>query len=129
MGWEPSVDQTLNLYPDFDVLVSTEDLNLENSWQFILGVNDDISDEDVEALLGALNAAADKMRQDPELADSYGERQGYTDDTVSRVLEDESLPIDARPLDDEIRESLLADLTTAHEAGALTTEPSADVFR
>lgn len=92
-------------------------------------MSSEISDETVDRLLDALNATVDDLREDSELADEYGEQQGYTDDTVSTVLESGALPIDARPLDDASKESILSDLKLVFEAGDLQEEPSSSIFR
>lgn len=129
MGWEPSIQQTLAKYPDFEVLMTTEELEANDSWQFVLGISDQISDENVESLLKALDAVTDKMKADPELADKYGAMQGFTDDTVSRVLAGDSFPVDARPLEDSDLEPLLNDLLTIYANDGLEDEPTADLLR
>ncbi|WP_112469511.1 ABC transporter substrate-binding protein [Streptomyces triticisoli] len=129
MGWEPSVEQTLKKYPDMAVLLTSEELGVDNSWQFVLGISDQVSDKSVEGLLKALDATIDKLKSDPALADSYGAKQGYQDDTVSRVLKSGSLPMDAEPLNDAGRTSLMSDLKVIYKSGGLKKEPTTALLR
>lgn len=128
MGWEPAVTQTVTKYPDLKVVVTTKQLKTDTSWQFVLWVSDKVSNEEAPKLLEAIDAVTDKLRADPALADKYGKLQGYTDDTVSRVLANKSLPIDAKPLDDSLRASIMADLKTVYEGGGLKNAPTESVF-
>lgn len=129
MGWEPSVSQTLTKYDDMKILASASDLGINESKQFVLGVSSGVSDETVGRLVEALNATVEKMKGDAGFADKYGAEQGYTDDTVSRVLESGALPVKAAGLDDGSRESMLSDLKLIYESGGLQKEPTPSIFR
>lgn len=128
MGWEPSLFQATQKFPDLHTVLQVKDLTKATVWQFVVGVRDDIPAKAQSALISALKETAQWLDEHPQESDKYGPTQSYKKGFVESFLKNDQTYFEVNALDKTSIDSLKGDFQLLVDAGRLKAQPAESFF-
>lgn len=130
LAWEPFVTAAQNQIPGMDIVLRASELKDYSSWQLVVGVHGDMSDDLVERITAALAESSEWLHAEPAQADEdYRELLDYEPGVIESVLGGDLYAFDIHRLTPEDVDSIKRDLELTVQQGGLESLPEDDFYR